>query len=75
MVVDLVFQSFLSDLIKALELIEIDGITIRHYQAVEDYCHAALLAEARRSNLLCLPQNNGSLGNDDVLMIVRIQRI
>src|SRR5260370_26992005 len=74
-VVDLIFQSFLSDLIKALELIEIDGITIRHHQAVKDHCHAALLAEARCSNLLCLPQNNRSLGNDDVLMIVRAQPI
>src|ERR1700691_1296624 len=75
MIVDLVFQPFLSDLIETLELVEIDGVTIRHNQAVKNDGHPALLAEARRSNLLCFAQNNRSLGNDHVLMIVRIQRI
>ena len=72
-VVDLIFQPFLSDLVEALELIEIDGVTVWHNQAVKNHGHPALLAEARRSNLLRFAQNNRSLGNDDVLMIVRIQ--
>ena len=75
MIVDLVFQPFLSDLIETLELVEIDGVTIRHNQAVKNHGHPALLAEARRSNLLRLAQNNRSLRNDHVLMIVGIQRI
>src|ERR1700693_5916045 len=33
-VVDLIFESFLSDLIESLELIEIDGVTVRHNQPV-----------------------------------------
>ena len=74
-VVDLIFQSFLSDLIQTLELVEIDGVAVWHNHAVKNDGHSTLLAEARRSNLLCLPQNNRSLGNDDVLVIVRIQRI
>src|ERR1035438_6551328 len=75
MIVDLVFQPFLSDLIETLELVEIDGVTIRHKQTVKNHGHPPLLAEACRSNLLRLAQNNRSLGNDHVLMIVRIQRI
>ena len=74
-VVDLVFQPFFSDLIEALELVEINGIPVRHNQAVKDHGHSPLLAKARGSNLLCFAQDNGSFGNDDVLMIVRIQRI
>ena len=69
MIVDLVFQPFLSDLIETLKLIEIDGVTIRHKQAVKNDGHPPLLAEACRSNLLCFAQNNRSIGNDDVLMI------
>ena len=69
-VVDLIFQSFLSDLIETLKLIEIDGVTVRHNQPVKNNGHAPLLAEARRSNFLCFAQNNRSLGNDHVLMIV-----
>src|ERR1039458_5931374 len=75
MIIDLVFQPFLSDLVEALELIEIDGVAIRHNKAVKNHGHPALLAEGGRSNLLRLAQNNRSLGNDHVLMIVRIQRI
>ena len=75
MVVDLVFQPFLSDLIEALEQVEINRVTVWHNQAVKNHGHSPLLAEAGRSNLLCLTQNNRSLGNDHVLMIVGIQRI
>src|SRR6202020_147409 len=74
MVVDLICESFFSDLIEALELVEIDGVTPRHNRALKNHGHPALLTEARRSNLLCFAQDNRSLGNDDVLMIVRIKR-
>jgi len=52
-VVDLIFQSFLSDLIEALELVEIDGVTVWHNQPVKNHGHPPLLAEARCSNLFC----------------------
>src|ERR1039458_7969512 len=74
-VVYLILQPFLSDLVEAAELVEIDGVTIRHNQAVKGHSHPPLLAEACRSNLLCFAQNNCALGNDDVLTIMRIQRI
>ena len=61
--------------ISAVELVEIDGVAVWHNQAVKNDRHPALLAEAGRSNLLRFTQNNRSLGNDDVLMIVGIQRI
>ncbi len=69
------FQPFLSDLVEAVELVEIDGVAIGHNQAVKCNGHAPLLAEARRSNLLGFAQNHRSLGDDDVLMIMRIQGI
>src|SRR5208282_4485117 len=45
MIVDLVFQPFLSDLIETLKLIEIDGVAVWHNQAVKNHGHPALLAE------------------------------
>jgi hypothetical protein len=42
---------------------------------VKNNGHSPLLAEACRSNLLCFAQDNGSFGNDDVLMVMRVQRI
>jgi hypothetical protein len=74
-VVHLVLQPFLSDLVEAVELVEIDGVTVRHNQAVKNDGHSPLLAEARRSNLLRFAQDNCSLGDDDVLVVMRIQRI
>jgi len=64
MIVDLVFQPFLSDLIETLELVEIDGVTIRHNQAVKNHGHPALLAEARPLQSSSPRQNNRSLGNE-----------
>src|SRR5713101_7504382 len=74
-VVDLVFQSFFADLVEAVELVEIDGVTIGHNQAVKCDSHPSLLAEARRSNLLRFAQRHRSFGDDDVLTVVRIQGI
>ena len=45
-IVDLIFQTFLADLIETVELVEIDGVTVRHNQPVKNHGHAALLAEA-----------------------------
>jgi hypothetical protein len=75
MVVDLIFQAFFADLVEAVELVEIDGVTIRHNQAVKGDGHAPLLAKARRSNLLRFAQHHRSLGDNDVLVVVRIQGI
>src|ERR1019366_4684815 len=74
-VVDLVLQPFLPDLVEAVKLVEIDGIAIRHNQTVKNDGHTPLLSEARRSNLLGFAPNDRSLGDDDVLMVVRIQRV
>src|SRR5713226_6824813 len=74
-IVYLVLQSSLTDLVEAVELVEIDGVAVRHNQAVKNNGHSPLLAEACRSNLLCFTENHCPLGNDDVLMIVRIQRV
>src|SRR5271169_5228726 len=63
-VVHLVLQPFLSDLVEAVELVEIDGVTVRHNQPVKNNRHAALLSEARRSNLFRFAQNHRSFGND-----------
>jgi hypothetical protein len=52
-VVDLVLHPFLSDLVETMELIKIDGITVRHNQAVKNHGYPPLLTEAGRSNLLC----------------------
>ena len=74
-VVDLVFQPFLADLVETVKLVEIDGVTVGHNQAVKYDGHPPLLAEARRSDLLCFAQHDRSFGDDDVLMVVRIQGI
>jgi hypothetical protein len=74
-IVYLVLQSFLTDLIEALELVEIDGIAVRHNQAVKNNGHSPLLAEACGSNLLRFAQDDCSFGNEDALMVMRIQRI
>src|SRR5580700_4014671 len=74
-VVYLILHPFLSDLIETLELVEVDGVAVRHNQAVKHDGHPALLAKARRSDLLSLAQHDRPFGNDDVLMIVRIQRV
>src|SRR5208282_3185164 len=75
MVVDLVFQPFFTDLVEAVKLVEIDGVTIRHNQPVKSDGHAPLLSEARRSSLLGFTEHDRSLGDNDVLTIMRIQRI
>jgi hypothetical protein len=42
---------------------------------MENDGHAPLLAESRRANLLGLAQNDCAFRDDDVLVIVRVQRI
>ena len=46
-VVDFVLEPLLSDLVQSVELVEIDGVTVRHNQPMEHDGHATLLAEAR----------------------------
>ena len=74
-VVDLIFQALLADLVEAVELVEVDGISVRHNHAVEDNGHAALLAETGGADLLGLAQHDRSLGDEDVLVVVRVDRI
>src|ERR1700678_228587 len=74
-IIDLILKAFLSDLIEAVELVEIDGVTVRHNQTVEGDGHASLLAEARRSNFLRFAEHHGSFGDNDVLAVMRIQGI
>ncbi len=74
MVVDLVLQALLADLVETVELVEIDRVPVRHDQAVKDNGHAPLLAKAGRADLLRLPKHDRSLRDDDVLVVVRIQR-
>src|ERR1035438_3224681 len=73
MVVDLVLHAFLTDLIETVKLVEIDGVPVRHDETVKDDGHPPLLPKARRANLFSLAKNYGSLGDDDVLAVVRIQ--
>ena len=75
MVVDLILQALLTDLIKALKLIEIDGIAIRHNHAVKFDSQAALLTETIGPDLPRFPQHDRSFRDEDVLMIMRVHRI
>lgn len=50
MVIDLIFQSLFTDLVEAVKLIEIHGITVRHNHAVENDGQAALLPETRATD-------------------------
>ena len=75
MIVDLILQALFADLVKAVELVEVHAITIRHNHPVEDDGHAALLAEAGRADLLRLAQHDRSIGNEHVLVVVRVDGI
>jgi hypothetical protein len=37
-----------------VELVEIDGVTVRHDEPMKDNSHPSLLAEACRANFLCV---------------------
>ena len=74
-VVDFVLEPLLSNLVESVELVEIDGVTVRHNQPMEHDGHAPLLTETRCANLPALAQYNRSIGDDDVLVVVGIQRI
>ena len=74
MVVDLVFQPLLADLVETVKLVEIDRVTVRHNQAMKDDGHPPLLAEACRADFLCFAEHDRSFGDDDVLVVMRIQR-
>src|ERR1700761_7282062 len=75
MVVDLVLQTLFSNLIQPVELVKVHGIAVRHDETVEDNDHAPLLAETAVSHLLGFTKSYRPLGDEDMLMIVRIDRI
>ena len=75
MVVDLIFQAFLSDLIEAMKLIKIDRVAVGHNHAVKDNGQTALLAESDRTNLPSFSKHNGAIRDKHMLAVVRIDRI
>ena len=73
-VVHLVLQTFFADLVETVKLIEIDRISIRHDHAMEYNRHATLLAESARPDLARLTEHDGSIGNEHMLAVVRVDR-
>src|SRR6266705_2677154 len=67
--VDLIPKTGFPDLVQALELVQVQGITIRHYQAMEEDCQAFL---AEHGDALYFAQHPGSLGNQQLLSVVRV---
>src|SRR5665213_2504825 len=74
-VVDLVLQALLADLVEAVELVEVNAVPVRHQQAMESDGDSPLLAESGGADLAGLAQHNRSLGNEDVLVVVRVDGI
>src|SRR5665213_3985275 len=74
-IVDLILQALLADLIEAVELVEVNAVSVRHQQAMESDRDSPLLAETGGADLAGLAQHDRSLGNEDVLVIVRVHRI
>ena len=72
MVVDLIFQTGFAHLIETVELVEIDGIPIRHQHPVEDD-GKALLAEA--GDFLRIAQNESALRDKHMLAVLAVDRI
>ena len=75
MVVDLVFQSFLADLVEPVELVKINAETIWHDEPMEDYGHATLLTEPGRADLFRFSQYDRAVWNENVLVVVRVKRV
>src|SRR5580692_2971961 len=75
MVVDLVLGAFLANLVKTVKLVKVHAVTVRHDEPVEDNGHAPLLADTRGSDLFGFAQNNRSVGDEDMLTVMRIERI
>src|SRR5215467_4259500 len=67
--VHLIAKTGFANLVQALELVQAQRITIRHYQAVEEDCQAFLAEDA---DALYFPQYFASLGNQQVLPVVRV---
>ena len=75
MVVHNVLQAFLANLIETVKLVEIDAVAIRHNHPVEDDSQPALLAESGCADLLRFAQHDGSIGNQHMLVVVRVDGI
>ncbi len=69
MVVHFVSESCFTDLIQPLELVEADGVTVRHYEPVEENSEPLL---AERLNLLRFSQHFRASGDKDLLAVVRV---
>jgi hypothetical protein len=70
--VDLVFQSSLTDLVQAVKLVKIHGVTVRHNQPMEYHRQPAL---AETLHFAGFAQSKGSFGNQDMLAVMRIDRV
>ena len=75
MVVHLVLQSFLTDLVKAVELVEVNAITVRHKKTMERNSDSPLLSDTGSADLASLAEHNGSLGDENVLVVVGVDRV
>src|ERR1700733_1923248 len=71
-VVDLVLQAGIPDLIETVELVEIDGVAIRHEQPMEGHGKTFL---AQTSNLLDVTEDERALGDQEVLPIMAVHRV
>ena len=58
-----------------MKLVEVDAIAIRHNHPVEDDGHTSLLTEPCGTNFPGFTKYDGSVRNNNVLMIVRIRRV
>src|ERR1039458_8486975 len=74
-IVDLVLQSLLADLVEAVELVEVNAVPVRHQQTMESDGDSPLLAKPGGADLPGLAEHDRSLGNEDVLVVVRVHRI
>ena len=70
MIVDLVFQPFLTDLIETMELVEVNRVSVRHDHAVKNDGHSALLTETGRTNFLGFSEHDRAVGDKHMLAVV-----
>src|SRR5665213_2637426 len=74
-IVDLVFQTLLTNLVEAVELVEVNAVPVRHQQSMEGNGNPALLADPGAADLAGLAQHDRSLGDEDVLVVVRVDGV
>ena len=74
-IVHFIFQALFANLVKAMKLVQVNGVAVRHNHPVEDNGHAALLAKSRGTDLAGLPQHNRPIWDEHMLVIVRVNGI